>query len=763
LQLSGKNVVKFSEEDSIPVEFPHFPNRLFTYVWRNWSLIPVDKLAKVVNATVEDIVKLGQTIGLQKPPDISSEQLRRSYITIIRRNWHLLPDEQIIELLGWTREKYLFILQEDDFLWNKLGRLKPDCSKLLYKNPDPKSIVHAQWISEILKEEFPIGFTEQKEKLFHFIQELSDIPDNIISWNSNFTPRYCYSYFALYGDPLIEEDIDPFPDGYLARLASSGVDGVWLQGVLTKLAPFPWDMSLSDGYLQRIENLKKLVARAKQYGIKVFIYLNEPRSLPVSFFEKFPDLRGVTLSLYKEDRSTLCTSHPDVQNYLQEALASIVKEVPDIGGFFTITASENLTNCWSFYNKAKESFKGSPCPRCSKRTPAEVIAEVNALFLKGIKKGFSESDESSGKIPELIVWDWSWSTEWNEDLINKLPPEVSLMSVSERGMSIERGGVKTKTWDYTMSVIGPGPVAKKVWEYGRKRKLKIMAKIQANNTWEISSVPYIPVLDNVAKHVANLRDEQIKGLMLSWTLGGYPSPNLEVVAAMGSNASITPDQTMEKVAKRRYGIAGQAVVEAWKRFSNSFNECPFGRVYQIPTQFGPANLLWSENTGYSATMVGIPYDDADNWSYPYGLEIFASQLIKVADGFDSALENLRDNTINLKLSDKERIELESEIRIAEAIGIHFRSAANQTLFVKGRRNLEESLNNKDRHIQLDILENILLQEIKLAKRMNELQRVDSRLGYEATNHYYYVPLDLVEKVINCRDLLDHWLVAERKG
>ena len=40
-------------------------------------------------------------------------------------------------------------------------------------------------------------------------------------------------------------------------------------------------------------------------------------------------------------------------------------------------------------------------------------------------------------------------------------------------------------------------------------------------------------------------------------------------------------------------------------------------------------------------------------------------------------------------------------------------------------------------------------------------RLDSRIGFEASNQYYYVPLDLVEKVLNCRDLLDRWLPAQR--
>jgi hypothetical protein len=45
--------------------------------------------------------------------------------------------------------------------------------------------------------------------------------------------------------------------------------------------------------------------------------------------------------------------------------------------------------------------------------------------------------------------------------------------------------------------------------------------------------------------------------------------------------------------------------------------------------------------------------------------------------------------------------------------------------------------------------------------MYEIQRRDSRIGFEAANHYFFIPLDLVEKVINCHDLLTRWLPAER--
>jgi hypothetical protein len=39
-----------------------------------------------------------------------------------------------------------------------------------------------------------------------------------------------------------------------------------------------------------------------------------------------------------------------------------------------------------------------------------------------------------------------------------------------------------------------------------------------------------------------------------------------------------------------------------------------------------------------------------------------------------------------------------------------------------------------------------------AAELYPLARQDSRLGFEASNHYFYRPLDLVEKVIACEDV-----------
>ena len=410
---------------------------------------------------------------------------------------------------------------------------------------------------------------------------------------SQFDPRYRPSYSPC-GDPLLEDDPQKgsFPDGYLARLADSGVNGVWMQAVLYKLTPFPWDESLSEHYEKRLENLKALVARAKAQGIGIYLYLNEPRAMPLAFFDSHPALKGVV----EGDHAAMCTSSEEVRNYIRGAVERISREVPDLAGFFTISASENLTNCWSHH-------RGQDCPRCGTRAPDEVIAELHSAIHEGIQRG--------GANTRLIAWDWGWQDPWVEGIVQKLPLEVALLSVSEWSIPVTRGGVDSMVGEYSISTVGPGPRATRHWGFAKTRGLKTLAKVQTNNTWELSPVPYIPAVANVAQHAANLRETGVDGLMLSWTLGGCPSPNLEVVAELGADRALSVDDALLKVARNRVGEPlAPALVEAWKAFSVAFSEYPYhgGVVYSAPVQMGPANLLFA-SYWLRRDPVGLPYDD----------------------------------------------------------------------------------------------------------------------------------------------------------
>ena len=91
-------------DSSAPIPEAHFPNRLHLFVWRNWELANADRMARVAGANSGQIVRLGESMGLPSKPILTGDQLRRIYISVIRQNWHVLSEQQLIALLGWDRE-----------------------------------------------------------------------------------------------------------------------------------------------------------------------------------------------------------------------------------------------------------------------------------------------------------------------------------------------------------------------------------------------------------------------------------------------------------------------------------------------------------------------------------------------------------------------------------------------------------------------------------------------------------------------------------
>lgn len=723
----------------------HFPSRLHAFVWRNWQITPPERMAAAVGGSPAELQAVGRSMGLVGPPEISDAQWRRSYITVIRANWHLLPYDQLLALLDWPAERLEFTLAEDDFLFVKLGRLKPACPPLRYAPPDEAAAARAARIAAILRESFPGGVGVTDRPLFSFVHDLSapSAAESAPPPKPDASPRFCYSYFALYGDPLADAALDPYPDAYLARLRECGVNGIWLQGVLFKLTPFPWEPALSEGYQTRLANLNALIARARRHGIGVYLYFNEPRSMPVAWFTGREELRGVV----EGDHAALCTSHPDVQRYLRDGAAAIGRAAPGLAGVFTITASENLSSCWSHH-------QGAGCPRCGPRSAPAVIAEASALLAAGFR--------DSGAATRVIAWDWGWQDEWAPAAVAALPADVALMSVSEWSLPIVRGGVASTVGEYSLSAIGPGPRATRHWQAAKARGLAAFAKMQVGTTWELGSVPYLPAVDNVAEHCRRLREIGVDGVMLGWTLGGYPSPNLEVAARVLDGDS--PDAALDAVARRRFGPSlAPHVRAAWRHFSDALAEYPYhgSVVYSAPHHMGPANLLWPAPTGYAATMVGLPYDDLNSWRGVYPAEVLAAQFEKVADGFDRGVEVLHAAAKKAPRDGKHTSSLRLESSIAEAASIHFRSTAAQARFVLARDRLAAA-EGETAVAALTEIEKLSHAEIEHARRLHALQSQDDRLGFEATNQYYFVPTDLAEKVLNCRDLLDRWLPEQRR-
>jgi len=464
--------------------------------------------------------------------------------------------------------------------------------------------------------------------------------------------------------------------------------------------------------------------------------------MPEAFFKDRPHIKGVR----EGDFIAMCTSVPEVHQWLTDSLAYVFANVPDLAGVFTITASENLTNCASHHGSAQ-------CPRCKDRSPAEIIAEVNAAIAAGVHRANREA--------RVLVWDWGWADAWAEEIIANLPKSVWLMSVSEWSKPITRGGVKSVVGEYSISAVGPGPRATKHWALAKRAGLKTVAKVQMNSTWELSAVPYLPVMDLIAEHCGNLASAGVDGIMLGWTLGGYPSPNLEIAQRFGERPTPTKEAVLDAVARSRFGPEGAPHArKAWTAFSNAFREFPFhaGVVYRCPAQYGPSNLLYASPTNYAATMIGFPYDDVKGWRGPYPADVFAGQFAKVAAGWEEGIAALEQAVA--KTPPDRAADARAELGFARAALCHFQSVANQVRFTVARDALldkDKSLSAAERKERVEEIRRIVHDEIDIARRLFTLARQDSRIGFEASNQYYYLPIDLAEKVINCRYILDDWL------
>lgn len=697
------------------LEFPHFPTRFQAVVWRNWGLVPVEKLAQVLDATRGQIEALASDMGLQKDDSLCPLWHERGYITLLRRNWHLLPYEQILTLLDWTPDEMAYVLKEDDFLWHKFGDMKPEAFPVRYAPLSATEIQQTARLKEIISKYFPDPQAAQ-DNPFGFLKRYGKYPArNSVSEDRPVGLRLTYSYSAVYGDPLLNENLDPYPEGLLADYAATGINAVWLQGTLYTLVPWLGESKYSEGWEIRIANLRKLCTKAEKYGIRVYLYLNEPRSMPLDFFETHPDWRGPQA---RDGLScALCTSKEPVRNALKNGISDLFRWAPELSGIFTITMSENLTHCGS-----RLADITAPCPVCSARGPDKIVAEINQVIAEGAHRIQPEA--------EVIAWTWAWSPEWDEKAVERLPTGVKLMCVSETHVPTEAMGVKGLVVDYSISKVGPGPISSRLWKKAQDCGLRVIAKVQINNTWECSAVPYIPALGLVEKHLRNLEAAGVKDLMLNWTLGGYPGGNFDLLK-----------MPKEKLAVEKYGeTAAPFVLKAWACFDRAFEEFPIhgtDQLYTAPQNCGPMNLLAAAPTGYKATMVGFPYDDLESWrgSY-YPEDVFEEQFRKVSTGWSDGLEDLEQAGRIIPANC--RAALEDLANVAEATYCHFRSTYLQIRFVR--------LRTAARAMEIKA---VLGEEMELAQRLHSVMLRDSRIGFEASSHYYYTANDLKEKILNC--------------
>ncbi len=686
-------------------------------------MVQSGKLADILHCSEREVVEAAVEMGLTGAPCVSQEWLSCGYLTLIRNNWQLLNYEQLLQLLDWTPEKMAYTLKEEDFFFFKLGKLKPNCPNLVYSPLTDVEHAMTSKLKSALRKNIAEDEMDYVEKPFAFARKYA--PKPVTGGNEKFEFNFIHSYAANCGDVLGDADrLDPVPENLLAQYASMGIRGVWMHAILYLLCPIPGAEEFSRGWEKRVENLKNIVERCERYGLKVYLYLNEPRGMPGSFYDQKPEWEGINVNGLKAN-CTMRAKEP--LEWLEGALKNLFSEVIGLGGIFCISMSENPTHC--HYTAQHEL-----CPFCKDVPPEKIIADVIRAMERGMHAVAPDA--------KLLAYDWAWSRRsgdkdnipFKKAVLDLLPENTYVLTVSEWGLKTHIGGVEQSLVDYSISQIGPSEVAEAVWEHARELGIGVAAKIQINNSWELSAVPYIPVPYLIEEHLEKLRKAGVNGLMLSWTLGGFPGGNLELLTA-----------SPEEIAMRKYHPElARKICAAWKQFSESFRQFPFHIhvLYRGPMNFGPMNVFHLNPTGCKASMIGFPHDDLESWRGVYPEEVFENQFRILTEGWAKGLTILAEAKSGVR--ENEKAEFEELETMANAAFCHLRSSYQQIRFVRARNH------GFDRAAMAAAVK----EELELTLRLYRIARRDSRIGFEASNHYFYSLNDLREKIVNCEYVLN---------
>jgi len=585
-----------------------------------------------------------------------------------------------------------------------------------------------------------------------------------------FTPSIIRSPYSDFYGKEIERAIKSHPEWYLKEIKDEGFTAVWLHCLLREIVPskpFP-----EFGNEEKIKALNEFIEYTSRFGIKVYLYLCEPRGFREEdkFWEKHPDVKGQPHTHYGTEFAgkyyALCSSTQKVKDYLYESSYNLFKKVPGLGGVFLITASEFHTHCYSHFPKWIKEIKNFPemidwtkegfyCKRCEKRQPYEVVSEIITLINKGVKEVSKNAD--------VIAWAWSWNIiepQPQKKLINSLPKDVILMSDFERGGYKFIKGKRYPVDEYSFSYTGPSPRFKKRIEIAKKRGMKVMAKLQMGTTHELVTVPYIPVIHTFAEKLDVMRKMKINGFLACWIFGGNISPMSKITGKFSVSGK-SKEEIIKEVAISEFGEKTyKFMMKAWKKFSEAFSYYPFS----IPFIYdGPINFATVYPLSLKAKKVGpipswrpLPRDEkgqlrvGDNLEtflkIPYSTFIYQVKklLKKWKEGINILEEGIEKDGKNKKLK--------KEIDLAVHIYLSFKSCINIIDFY---RNLREY--KKGKKEKLERIKKIMKDELEITKTDFEIFKRNPDFGYhsEAFENFlkksdYIYKIKLLQKQLRTR-------------
>ena len=555
---------------------------------------------------------------------------------------------------------------------------------------------------------------------------------------------------------LLDETItadEVYTDESLAKIAESGFNGIWIHGLLHHMVTEPIFPELGTNADIHQKKLNNLITRAAKHNIKVYIYMQPPRALPVSnttFWHKHSDVAGQIEEIQGDADSesfnvqAMCTSTQKVKDYLKNATQKLATTLPDLGGIILITASEYPAHCISRRGRVLGAFGeienvAIDCPRCAQRKPEDIVAEIIQLIRDGIRT-------ASNSI-EIIAWNWSWSFYVDapcEEIISQLPKDIILMAGFERGGKKDiLGHTDSKIDEYSISYAGPSEQCIESLTLANQYGLRSLAKLQFGTTHELATVPSLPLITNIFQKAVYIKKNNLSGFMGCWNFGNMLSANTAAFNwFLSQEAPIEQETALSQFANNYFpGCNSTKVIEAWSTFAEAMNNYPFciPYLYAGPTNYAlsfishPAQLN-SKSSGRS-WLIDERGDDLSGAIVDFSLDEIIMGFSLVVKEWDKAVALLR-----LGLSGADSQHAADEIANAEVCAGAFRSTRNLFSIYKLRINWDDRKLAEYNAITKDELQNI--------KHILPYVAQDKRFGYHSEAHCYMFNAQMIKKKIS---------------
>lgn len=401
---------------------------------------------------------------------------------------------------------------------------------------------------------------------------------------------------ACFSGKDLEQTNRHYTDAWFEKLRAHGFTGLWLNVWMRRLVAFREPEG--DEQRQRQDVLKRLMERAARFNMGVYLYLNEPKAFPRShrIWQRFPNMRGAPGALPSPkptlETYLLCTSTAEGKAYVYEMARRLHEVLPGLAGTIHINASEVPTHCYchTITNPGGKVFSsnqehaGIDCPRCAKRTPGEVIAEILNLFHQGTR--------DAGSRAPVIAWNWNWimyAPHPQADLIKRLHPDITVMADFECGGMAPIVGKERIVNEYSLIYVGPSErwtaITTCAGEYGHR----CGTKLQLGTTHEMATAANMPLVGNIYAKLACLRRADCEGIFGTWNFGNRFTINTAAAGRFFSQ-SATPDKNtfLSGLARDYLGLGdSRAFVKAVELIEDAF------RFYPLCNQFiyfGPINF-----------------------------------------------------------------------------------------------------------------------------------------------------------------------------